>query len=79
MIATHLQFKSYEIDGIRADPMKMMQGPAACLGEVLSTWMHWAPGDARGSEDYATLEALKTAVDKAGFGDVAKKLNLSRD
>lgn len=44
---------------------------------MLGQWQHWAPGDARGSKDRATLETLKRAVDKAGFGDVAEKLTLS--
>jgi hypothetical protein len=34
---------------------------------VIEKWSHWAPRDARGSEDYATLEALRTTVNKAGF------------
>ena len=57
--------------------MIVMQGPEGCLGEVLSTWTHWAAGDARGSEDRATLEALKRAVDVAGFPDIANSLTLS--
>ncbi len=39
--------------------------------------MRWDAGDARGSKDRATLEALKTAVSKAGFGKVANELTLA--
>ncbi len=75
-IAQGLRFHSFEIEGIRATPTIMMRGPEGCLGEVLSRWICWAAGDDRGSEDSATLEALKTAVDKAGFGKVANTLTL---
>ena len=76
-IAENLHFHSDEIDGIKANLAIMFGGPKGCLREVLSQWLQWAPGDARGSEDRATLEALKRAVDRAGFGIVANKLTLS--
>jgi len=41
---------------------------------MLARWIQWAPGDARGSRDYATLEALRTAVDQAGLGRTAHDL-----
>jgi hypothetical protein len=41
---------------------------------MIGDWLEWAPGDARGSEDYATLEHLQIAVSEAGFGVVASKL-----
>ena len=34
---------------------------------MIDRWSHWAPSDARKSKDYATLEALRNAVDKAGY------------
>ena len=71
-IATNLRFQSHEIESIQSNMM-----PEACLRKVLSQWMQWAPGDARGSVDRATLEALKTAVDKAGYGKIAEGLTLS--
>ena len=45
------------------------------LSAMLSDWLQWAPGDARGSSCYATLESLKDAVDKAGLGSLAQKLH----
>ena len=77
-IAESLGFKEFEIAGIKADLTKVMGGPEACLREVITKWLQWAPGDARGSSDYATLEALKSAVSKAGFGKAAAKLTLFR-
>ena len=76
-IAEGLRFKGTEIDAIRSDPIKMIEGQAACLSAVLSQWTHWAAGDARGSRDRATLEALKRAVDVAGFPLIANALTLS--
>ena len=43
---------------------------------MLEEWFQWAPGDARGSQDFATLESLKDAVSKAGFGSTAHKLEI---
>ncbi len=76
-IAGGLRFHSYEIEGIRKTPMNVVQGPEACLGAVLSQWFQWAARDARGSEGRATLEALKAAVDRAGFPKVANSLTLT--
>lgn len=75
-IAKGLKFKGYEIGNIRADPMKLINAPGSYLDAVLATWPLWAPGDKRGTEDNATLEALKSAVDSAGFGKIAKELTL---
>ena len=41
---------------------------------MLSSWLQWAPGDARGSTDYATMEALRRAVNRAGLGVTAQEL-----
>ena len=76
-IAIGLRFKADEIRRIKCDPMNIAGGSEACLGAVLADWLQWIPGDARGSKKKATLEALKTAVSKAGFGVIAKKLTLS--
>ena len=75
-IAKFLGFKDYEIANIKADPTKLIGAPGSYMDEVISQWSHWAPGDARGSRDYATLEQLKVAVDKAGFHDIAAELRL---
>ena len=76
-IAGGLRFHNYEIDGIKADHMIMLRGNEGCLEELLSRWINWAAGDARGSQDRATLEALKTVVRNAGFPNVAYALILS--
>jgi hypothetical protein len=64
-----LQFDSHEISNIAANPE-----PTACMAKVIGDWLEWAPGDSRGSEDYATLERLRMAVDKAGYGVTASEL-----
>ena len=76
-IAQGLQYKDYEIEGIKGNLMVMIRGPEGCLGEVIYQWIGWTPGDARGSQDSPTLEALKRAVKSAGHPDVASKLSLS--
>ena len=76
-IASGLRFTNDEINTIRADPIKAANAPQSYLGAVLDEWFHWAPGDARGSKDKPTLEALRTAVSKAGYGNIAAKLTLS--
>ena len=76
-IAKFLDFKDYEIANIKADPTKLHGAPGSYLDEVISQWARRAPGDARGSKDYATLEQMKSAVDKAGFPDIASILILS--
>ena len=48
------------------------------LHTMLSLWMQCAPGDSRGSTEYATLSALRRAVDNAGFGRTAKTLTVAK-
>ena len=36
---------------------------------MLSDWWHWAPGDVRGSTNYATLDSLKTLWIRLGWDD----------
>ncbi len=78
-IAIGLRFKADEIRNIKHDPMNVNGGHKACLGTILYDWMQWIPGDARGSKERATLEALKTSVSKAGCGVVADELTLSEE
>lgn len=78
-IAKGLRFKADEIAKIEADPKKMRNAPESWLGAVIDSWVHWVPGDTRGSKDYPKLERLKKAVDRAGYGDIAAKLNLEDD
>ena len=76
-IAGGLRFQRDEIENIKASPSFIIDAPMSWLREVISQWITWTPGDARGSKDRPTLEALKRAVDKAGFGMVASTLSLS--
>ena len=56
--------------------MKLMSAPGSFMDGMIDRWSHWAPSDARKSKDYATLEALRNAVNKAGFPDIALELTL---
>ena len=75
-IGTHLGFQQGELNNILAKPLLLSGAPQSWLSDLLSQWMEWAPGDSRGSTKYATLEDLKSAVSKAGFGVVAAGLSL---
>ena len=54
-------------------PMLHSRGPEGYLGELLSQWLQWAPGDERGSTGFATMESLIAALLKANFGALAEK------
>ena len=71
-IGVGLRFTASEIFVIKAAP----GAPYSYLRAMLSIWQQWAPGDARGSKNYATLESLKTAVSKAGLERAAEELHL---
>ena len=73
-IGQGLGFTSPELSTIEATPLLFTGAPANFLSALLGGWMQWAPGDARGSKDYATLQSLSTAVSKAGLGVVAEQL-----
>lgn len=77
LLAKELDFKVYEIDNLKANPMNLISAPFSYLNEIISLLLNRAPGDARGSKNYATLDDLKDAVERAGFLDVAKKLAIS--
>ena len=38
--------------------------------------IQWAPGDSRGSTDFATIESLKGALNDAGLGAAAHDLSI---
>ena len=76
LIAQSLRFTHDEILTIEAH--RNNEGPTSCLDNVIGDWLQWAPGDARGSEHYASLELLKDAVSKAGYGAIAVKLTEGR-
>ena len=54
--------------------MLMMQSPPhSFVGEMLNQWLQWAPGDGRGSTDFATRESLRAALLKANLGQLAQQ------
>ena len=73
-IAHGLGFLAAELNCIEADPKNLINAPASYLYAMLDSWLQWAPGDDRGSRDYATVRSLSTAVDKAGLGVLAQDL-----
>ena len=73
-IGQGLGFTADELSIIEATPTLFTSAPLSYLDAMLSDWQQWAPGDWRGSTDYATLASLKSAVNKAGLGRTAQKL-----
>ena len=76
IIARYVGFHDYEIDSIKSNPTHLYGAPQSYLRPLLSQWVQFSPPDSRGSKDVATLEALKSAVDRAGFHADAKTLTL---
>ena len=76
-IGTHLGFTQGELSNIQASPLHLNEAPKSWLSAMLSEWLEWAPGDQRGSKNYATLSGLKSAVREAGLGRTAEELTLS--
>ena len=75
-IGKYLGFTDDERSNIGARPALFTSAPNSFLSTMLSEWGQWTPGDSRGSTSHATLEALKAAVDKAGYGVTAQELHL---
>jgi hypothetical protein len=73
-IGQGLGFNSHELNAIQNQPLLIPTAPTSYLNEMLSSWQQWAPGDYRGSTSYATLESLRTAVNRAGLGLTAQEL-----
>ena len=73
-IAIGLRFTPAELDNIEANPSRFTTAPGSYLSAMLSDWLEWASGDARGSTNYATMEDLRSAVDRAGLGLTAREL-----
>ena len=67
-IGTYLRFSQGELENIQANPKLYLEGPPkSYLNCMLSEWLQWAPGDARGSAQFATLQALRSAMNKVGL------------
>ena len=62
LIGTYLGFSQEELEVIHDNPCLVKGAPESYLEEVLCRWYQWAPGDRRGSEDFATLKALRYEV-----------------
>ena len=75
-IGTYLGFYPNELRKIQNSPSLFFSGPDVCLSTLLEKWLQWAPGDRRGSKKFATLENLKLALSKAGFGATAHTLHI---
>ncbi len=70
-IGSNLGFLPSELDNIQARPLLLATAPKSFLHELLAEWLQWAPGDSRGSSDFATREYLREALNKAGLGKIA--------
>lgn len=75
-VGTHLGFAQGELKNIQERAHLLANSPVSWLGEMLSQWLEWAPGDARGSVDFATLEGLRQALRQANLGSTAHDLRL---
>jgi hypothetical protein len=72
-IGRKLGFKEGEMNNIQVNQMLMMQSPPkSYLGEMLSQWLQWTPGDGRGSTGIATRESLRAALLRANLGRLAE-------
>lgn len=71
-IAHYLRFTSHEILNIENNPENLRSN--SFLDVMIGEWLEWVPGDARGSEEYATLEQLQAALIGAGYGVIASEL-----
>ena len=76
-IGTHLGFLEEELNIIETKPLLLMKAPKSWLRDMLHEWLEWAPGDIRGSKNYATINSLKSALRKANLGRTADKLKLT--
>ena len=73
-IGAHLGFLQSELDNIQARPRLFSDAPNSYLRAMIAEWLEWAPGDSRGSGDFATLNDLKKALHKVGLRDNALSL-----
>ena len=75
-IGRNLKFLPGELTNIEARPMLLLTAPKSFLHAMLEEWLQWAPGDHRGSKDFATLEALQLALSESGLGAAAARLRI---
>ena len=74
-IGLHLGFLPGELSNIESRPTLIQEAPVSFLGALLEELIQWAPGDSRGSTDFATIESLKGALNDAGLGAAAHDLS----
>ena len=75
-IGTKLGFVQGELDNIEGSTVSTTCRPKSYLSTLLTQWLEWAPGDGRGSQDFATLEGLRAALKQANLGATAYDLHL---
>ena len=75
-IGTYLGFNQGELNNIQANQFLSVNSPVSWLSAMLSQWLQWAPGDSRGSNSFATLEDLKSALRNAGLAVTAHDLKV---
>ena len=75
-IGTYLGFSQGELSNIQVNQSLLVNSPVSWLSAMLSQWLQWAPGDSRGSNSFATLEDLKSALRNAGLGVTAHDLGI---
>ena len=75
-IGLHLGFLPGELSNIESRPSLIQGAPVSFLGALLKELVQWAPGDSRGSIEFATLESLKNALNSAGLGATAYDLTV---
>ena len=75
-IGRNLQFLPGELTNIEARPILLLTAPKSFLHAMLEEWLQWAPGDHRGSKNFATLEALQLALSESGLGAAASRLHI---
>ena len=74
-IGCYLGFTSDKLKEIHCSPLLFASAPQSWLKSLLDKWLQWAPGDARGSTSYATLDDLKAALIKCGLQTAANNLH----
>lgn len=70
-----LGFLPNELDVIERKPLLIPDGPNSWLDAMLTEWLQWAPGDGRESTNFATLESLSEALNKAGLVETSQSLD----
>ena len=75
-IGIQLGFRPDELDSIKVKASPGILPPNCFFHQMLAEWLHWSPGDLRGSTGLPTLEDLKSALVRAGFGVIAATLDI---